>query len=155
MYKSKMDLDEIDIGILNMLRENADRSLGEMGKELGVSASTIHKRVIVLKENKIINCFTITFDPAIINLKTTAFVGVELEREALTGKKKDKVLEELAGANGVMEVHETLAPFDLFLKVRTTNVEALRKLIGHIASIDGVQATNTILTTSRVKESLW
>jgi Lrp/AsnC family transcriptional regulator, regulator for asnA, asnC and gidA len=151
-YKSVKDLDDIDIKILEMLCKDSSASLSEIANALGVSASTIHKRINTMRDNNIIERFTILFDPTILDLKTVAFVGIELEREALMGRKKEEVLETLAKMPYVLEIHETLAPFDMILKLRTKNVEKLRGVITNIAAIDGVMATNTILTTNRIME---
>lgn len=151
-YKSIRDLDAIDIKIIEKLCKDSSASLNDIAQELGISASTVHKRINTLKENNIIERFTILFDPIILNLKTVAFVGIELERDALMGKKKEDVIKSLTSIPYVLEVHETLAPFDLILKLRTKNVEKLRGVITNIASIEGVMATNTILTTNRIME---
>ncbi|HMK46131.1 MAG TPA: Lrp/AsnC family transcriptional regulator [Methanocella sp.] len=151
-YKSVKDLDTVDIKIIEKLCKDSSASLSDIAQELGVSASTVHKRINQMRENHIIERFTILFDPSIINLRTVAFVGIELERDALMGKKKEEVLETLSDIPYIMEIHETLAPFDLILKLRTRNVEKLRSIITSIAAIDGVMATNTILTTNRILE---
>jgi Lrp/AsnC family transcriptional regulator for asnA, asnC and gidA len=151
-YKSVKDLDAVDIKIIERLCRDSSASLSDIAEELGVSASTVHKRINQLKDNHIIERFTILFDPSILNLRTVAFVGIELERDALMGKKKEEVLSSLSDIPYIMEIHETLAPFDLILKLRTRNVEKLRSVITTIAAIDGVMATNTILTTNRILE---
>jgi Lrp/AsnC family transcriptional regulator for asnA, asnC and gidA len=151
-YKSVKDLDTIDIKIIELLCKDSSASLADIAEELGVSASTVHKRINQLKDNNIIERFTILFDPSILNLRTVAFVGIELERDALMGKKKEEVVNSLSNIPYVMEIHETLAPFDLILKLRTRNVEKLRSVITSIAAIDGIMATNTILTTNRILE---
>ena len=151
-YKSVKDLDGIDLEIIERLSQDSSSSLADIGRDLGVSASTVHKRICALKENKIIERFTIVLDPAILDLKTVAFVGIELQRDALTGHKKEELLANLSRMPYVVEIHETLAPFDLIVKLRTNDVEKLRGIIASIASIDGVLATNTILTTNRIME---
>ncbi|WP_424357670.1 Lrp/AsnC family transcriptional regulator [Methanocella sp. MCL-LM] len=151
-YKSVKDLDAVDIKIIEKLCKDSSASLSDIAQELGVSASTVHKRINQMRENHIIERFTILFDPSILNLRTVAFVGIELERDALMGKKKEEVLGSLSEIPYIMEIHETLAPFDLILKLRTRNVEKLRGIITSIAAIDGVMATNTILTTNRILE---
>jgi Lrp/AsnC family transcriptional regulator for asnA, asnC and gidA len=151
-YKSVKDLDAIDVKIIERLCKDSSASLADIAEELGVSASTVHKRINQLKDNNIIERFTILFDPSILNLRTVAFVGIELERDALMGKKKEEVVGSLSSIPYVMEIHETLAPFDLILKLRTRNVEKLRSVITSIAAIDGIMATNTILTTNRILE---
>ena len=150
--KSVKELDVIDMKIIEKLSQDSSASLADIGKDLGVSASTVHKRICALKDNKIIERFTILFDPTIMDLKTIAFVGIELQKDALMGNKKDAILTNLSHIPSVLEIHETLAPFDIILKLRTNNIEKLRDIITNIASMDGVMSTNTILTTHRVME---
>jgi Lrp/AsnC family transcriptional regulator for asnA, asnC and gidA len=118
-----------------------------------VSPSTIHKRINRLVDGGVIERFTILFDPIIIDLKTVAFVGIELERSALVGKKKEDVIQQLKSMHEVLEIYETLEPFDLMLKLRTNNVDTLREVIGNISGITGVLTTNTILTTKKIMET--
>jgi len=151
--KFKGNLDETDLFIIRRLCEDSNTSLASIGEELKVSPSTIHKRICRLKDGGIIERFTILFDPSIINLNTVAVVGIELERSALVGKRKDEVVGRLLGFNEVLEIHETLEPFDLMLKLRTKDVDLLREVIGNISGIEGVMATNTILTTKKILET--
>ncbi len=151
--KFKGNLDETDIYIIRKLCENSNTPLACIGEELNVSPSTIHKRINRLVEGGVIERFTILFDPIILDLKTVAFVGIELERSALVGKKKEDVILQLSVMGEVLEIYETLEPFDLMLKLRTNNVDMLREIIGNISAIQGVLNTNTILTTKKILET--
>ncbi len=151
--KFKGNLDETDIYIIKKLCENSNTPLACIGEELNVSPSTIHKRINRLVDGGVIERFTILFDPVILDLKTVAFVGIELERSALVGKKKEEVIMLLTGMQEVLEIYETLEPFDLMLKLRTNNVDMLREIIGNISGIQGVLNTNTILTTKKIMET--
>ena len=151
--KFKGNLDETDLFIIRRLCEDSNTSLASIGDKLKVSPSTIHKRICRLKDGGIIERFTILFDPSIINLNTVAFVGIELERSAMVGRKKEEVVARLLRFNEVLEIHETLEPFDLMLKLRTKDVDLLREVIGNISGIEGIMATNTILTTKKILET--
>lgn len=151
--KFKGNLDDTDLFIIKRLCEDSNTSLACIGEELNVSPSTIHKRICRLKDGGIIERFTILFDPSILELNTIAFVGIELERSAMVGKKKEEVIGQLLTLREVLEIHETLEPFDLMLKLRTRDVDLLREVIGNISSIDGIMATNTILTTRKILET--
>ena len=151
--KFKGNLDDTDLFIIRKLCEDSNTSLATIGEELNVSPSTIHKRICRLKDGGIIERFTILFDPSILELNTIAFVGIELERSAMVGKKKEEVISRLLTLREVLEIHETLEPFDLMLKLRTRDVDLLREVIGNISAIDGVMATNTILTTRKILET--
>ncbi len=151
--KFKGNLDETDLFIIKKLCEDSNTPLACIGEELNVSPSTIHKRINRLVEGGVIERFTILFDPCILNLRTVAFVGIELERSALVGKRKEEVIRELMNTPEVLEIYETLEPFDIMLKLRTNNVDVLREIIGNISGVQGVLSTNTILTTKKILET--
>lgn len=81
-----------------------------------------------------------------------AFVGVELERDCMIGEGKTRVVDALKNMPLILEIHETLAPFDLILKIRAENVTEMRRFIAHLANADGIMATNTQLVTNTIKE---
>ncbi|MCW7076881.1 MAG: Lrp/AsnC family transcriptional regulator [Candidatus Syntrophoarchaeum sp.] len=142
-----MLIDEMSGVILKRLAANARVSMSELAKELNCSVSTIHKRMKQLEERGIIEQFTIVTNSELTG-NITAFIGVVIEeREAVD------VLDELEERSDILEIYETLEPYDLFLKVRTTDIHTLKnELINPISEIDGVLEVRSILTTRRHKE---
>ncbi|MHC1566100.1 MAG: Lrp/AsnC family transcriptional regulator [Candidatus Syntropharchaeales archaeon] len=142
-----MLIDDMSGVILKRLAANARVSMSELAKELNCSVSTIHKRMKQLEERGIIEQFTIVTNSELTG-NITAFIGVVIEeREAVD------VLDELEERSDILEIYETLEPYDLFLKVRTTDIHTLKnELINPISEIDGVLEVRSILTTRRHKE---
>jgi DNA-binding Lrp family transcriptional regulator len=54
------DLDNIDLSILRLLRQNARMSLQEMSRRTGISDATIQFRPKRMKANGVIEKFTVT-----------------------------------------------------------------------------------------------
>lgn len=71
-----------------------------------------------------------------------------------TAKTRD-VLEELVKKECLLEVYESLGKFNIVLKVRVKDFEALRNFINEISEIDGVMEFEWFLTTKRYKEDTW
>ena len=140
-------LDWWNYKILEQLAANARVPLSEIAAELKIATSTVHKRMQNMQDSKVIEQFTIVVDPAALNL-ITAFIGIEVEPEKLT-----KVISMLTELDEVLEVYETLEPYDLFIKVRAKGIyELKRHVIAALAQMEGVINISSILTTVRHKE---
>ena len=142
-------MDYLNYKILEKLAENARVPLSEIASELNVATSTVHKRTQGLRASEVLEQFTIIVDPASLNL-ITAFIGIEVEQGMLK-----KVIAHLSAIDEVLEIYETLEPYDLFIKVRARGIyELKKKVIGALAQIDGVISMSSILTTVRHKEKI-
>ena len=67
-------VDNIDYGILDMLRQNARAGYGDIGDRVGLSASAVKRRVDRLVADGVIRAFTIQVDPAVDGMATEAYV---------------------------------------------------------------------------------
>ncbi|MHC1567884.1 MAG: AsnC family transcriptional regulator [Candidatus Syntropharchaeia archaeon] len=72
-------MDEKDKKILEILIEDARRPFTEIGDKLGVSESTVRKRVKQLEEEGVIKRYTAIVDPAKLGYNTVAIVGLDVE----------------------------------------------------------------------------
>lgn len=141
-------LDKVDTTILKKLSSNSRSTCSEISELVGVATSTIHNRMRRLEENGTIECFTIVPDPTKVGQNITSYVGINIELD-----KKDKVIDKVKKIDDVLELYELLEPYDLFIKVRTENIETLKeRVLRVISNIDGVLDMSNILTTKRHKE---
>ena len=72
-------IDEKDMLILEILRDNARTPLTEIAEKLGVSESTIRKRVKALEDGEVIKRYTVVVDPAKLGYNSVSFVGLDVE----------------------------------------------------------------------------
>ncbi|MFQ6062983.1 MAG: Lrp/AsnC family transcriptional regulator [Methanosarcinales archaeon] len=141
-------MDDIDFAILKYLSVNSRAHSTDIAKELGVATSTIHKRINKLLEDKVIESFTITIDPSKIGLNVTIYLGINIDPD-----KRINIINKLKKMDDVLEIHEILEPYDLFVKVRTYDINTLKNVLQKINRMDGVIGTNSILTTKKHKET--
>jgi DNA-binding Lrp family transcriptional regulator len=71
-YNHRMD--NLDRGILDLLRQNARAGYGDIGSVVGLSASAVKRRVDRLVADGVIRGFTIQVDPAADGMSTEAYV---------------------------------------------------------------------------------
>jgi Lrp/AsnC family transcriptional regulator for asnA, asnC and gidA len=72
-------IDEKDLKIIDMLRENARIPLTEIALRLDVSESTIRKRIKALEKNGVITQYTVVVDPSKLGYNSVSMVGIDVE----------------------------------------------------------------------------
>lgn len=72
-------IDEKDLKIIDMLRENARIPLTEIASRLDFSESTIRKRIKALEKNGVITQYTVVVDPSKLGYNSVSMVGIDVE----------------------------------------------------------------------------
>ena len=72
-------IDEKDLRIIDMLRENARIPVTEIASRLDVSESTIRKRIRGLEKNGVITQYTVVVDPSKLGYNSVSMVGIDVE----------------------------------------------------------------------------
>ncbi len=141
-------MDSTDQTIIDRLSRDSRTHCTEIASELGVATSTVHKRVNQMYNDGVIEQFTVVLNPEKTGMALTTFIGINVD-----GNHKQEVIEILRGLKNVLEVYEILEPYDIFIKVRTTDISELKETVLRvIANTDGVLNSSSILTTIRHKE---
>jgi Lrp/AsnC family transcriptional regulator, regulator for asnA, asnC and gidA len=141
-------MDSTDQTIIGRLSKDSRTHCTEIASELGVATSTVHKRVNQMYNDGVIEQFTVVLNPEKTGMALTTFIGINVD-----GNHKQEVIEILKGLRNVLEVYEILEPYDIFIKVRTTDISELKETVLRvIANTDGVLNSSSILTTIRHKE---
>jgi Lrp/AsnC family transcriptional regulator for asnA, asnC and gidA len=142
------DLDNIDLSILRLLRQNARVSLQEMSRRTGISDATIQFRLKRMKANEVIEKFTVTANPTATGYIITAIILVKTDIE-----RHEQAVAALSKLAEVTEVYGILGEYDLFVKVWSRSLEELNAIINdRIRSIDGIDDLLEIVVVERVKE---
>src|SRR5690606_7246369 len=75
-----MKLDDIHIGMLDLLRKNGGLSIAALAKQLAISRSSAYQRYEALIEAGVITGFTATLDFGATGLDISALVFVSIEQ---------------------------------------------------------------------------
>ena len=131
-------MDDIDRGIIEILKRNARTPYTTIAKKLGLSEAAIRKRINKLLRQGVIKRFTIEYSlqneiKAVVLVKTSPQVPVF------------KISKEIANLQGVDHVYEITGEYDVLAVIRASNVLALDSIINSIRNIDGVSGTNTMI----------
>ncbi|MFB6174777.1 MAG: Lrp/AsnC family transcriptional regulator [Candidatus Nanohalobium sp.] len=135
-------MDEKNEKILKYLRKDGRASYTEIAEEIGVSEGTVRNRVEKMKQDGVIEKFSVETGTA----GPKAVVMVKLE----TGKDIDQVLKKFPGQ---IQIKEVTGGYDLILEVERPSNQEINDVLDEIRSIDGVDSTETYMVLNERKES--
>jgi len=145
-----IELDDIDLKIIEMLRENGRASYKDLAEKLSIGVATVYKRVKRLEKLGVIKGYTAIIDEAKLGKNITGYIGLEV-RPADT----DKVLSELLKMDEVVEVATVTGAFDILVKVRVRSLEELWNFIYvKTPRIKEILKTTTMIAIDVLKEDL-
>jgi Lrp/AsnC family transcriptional regulator for asnA, asnC and gidA len=137
------EIDNLDIGILNILMDDAFTPYTEIGKKLFVSPGTIHVRMAKMQKLGIVKTPRLQIDLNKLGMDVTAFIGVYLIRSDMY----DKVVKELKKIPEVISCHYTTGNYSLFLKITCRDTQHLREVLhDHLQKIEGISRTETLIS---------
>ncbi|MEM1628599.1 MAG: HTH-type transcriptional regulator LysM [Desulfurococcaceae archaeon] len=133
-----MRIDEIDLRLLQLLKENARMPYSRLARELGISEGAVRKRIAKLIKIGVIKKMTIEYEldneiKAIILVKTQPPIPVP------------EVSKNIRKIPGVDIVYEVTGEYDIVVITRSPNIDNVNRLIDEIRSISGVASTYTMM----------
>ncbi len=145
------EIDNLDLKIINALRQNARLSMRSLAEQVGISKSPVINRLKRLEKSGAIKGYGARVDHSVIGLEHIAFVQVTLNDTRSPALKQFN-----SAAINVAEIeqcHMTAAGFDYLLKVRTRDIGHYRQILGEIIStLPHVSSTSTFVVMETVKE---
>ena len=145
------DLDSFDLAILAVLEGEGRLSAQDIGARVGLSKSPVQARIKRLEAQGVIRGYGARLDRVAMGQAHVAFVEVRLSdtREAALQAFNRAVL----SVPEVEECHMIASRFDYLLKVRTSDIQAYRRVLGErISALPHVAGTSTYVAMETVKD---
>ena len=143
-----LNIDKLDLQIIQQLMHDASISYAEMGKQLYVSAGTIHVRIKKLQENGIISGQRFQVDLKKLGYDVIAFIGIYLEKSSLY----DNVARELQKIPEIVRMNYTTGNYSIFAEIVCKDIAQLRTVLhDELQKIKGIERTETFIS---LEESL-
>ncbi|MGV9172589.1 MAG: Lrp/AsnC family transcriptional regulator [Promethearchaeia archaeon] len=120
-------LDEIDKDIIRILQKDSNTSYRVIQNKLGISIGTIHNRISKLKENDIIQGYSIRLNNKKLGYKLTFLIRIQID-----GKHTGDILSNLAKRKEVCSVFHTTGEQSAALICRFQESEEVHKFIREI-----------------------
>lgn len=144
-YMEKDKLDSKDLLLLDALKKNSRASLVSLARDIGLSRSATHDRILKLEESGIINRFTIDIDRTLLPM-TRAFLSINFS----TGSAQKELANIIHAIDGIEAVYCLSGDIDMLAYCECNSDDALSSLRDDIARLDGVVSLSTrhVLTSS-------
>ncbi|MBM96668.1 MAG: proline dehydrogenase transcriptional activator [Oceanospirillaceae bacterium] len=144
-------LDKFDLAIIRELQKNGRITVTELSSRVGLSKTPCQIRMKRLEEQGYILGYIALVDLKKLNVNYVAFVQVTLSdtrTQALNAFN-----EAVRQIPEVEQCHMTAANFDYLLKIRTSDMESYRTVLGEkISSLPHVTNTSTFVVMEDVKD---
>jgi Lrp/AsnC family transcriptional regulator for asnA, asnC and gidA len=143
-----LNIDKLDVSIIQQLMHDANVSYAEIGKNLFVSAGTIHGRIKKLQEAGIINGIKYSVDLKKLGYDVIAFIGIFLEKSSLY----DAVAKDLKKIPEIVRMNYTTGNYSIFAEIVCKDIAQLRSILhDELQKIKGIERTETFIS---LEESL-
>lgn len=127
--------------LLHELAMDANISVPNLSKKLGINASVLYSRIKRLGKKKLIKKFTIVVDENLLGITVKATVGINRDP-----KFKQQIHKALMETPEVSSISEVTGRFDMMVRVLAKNLETLHTVvIEKIGKIEGIQNTETFV----------
>jgi Lrp/AsnC family transcriptional regulator, leucine-responsive regulatory protein len=137
-------LDKRDEVILAALQRSGRATFSEIGKEVGLSPSSVHERVRKLEQAGVIRGYRAEVDSEAIGLFVTALVSVM----PLDPKQPDDLPQRVLEFPEVEDCHSVAGDENYILKVRTRTTTELEDFLRRLREKAGVQTRTTVVLST-------
>lgn len=142
------EIDNTDLKILEILRDDAKKPFTEVARKVNVSQGTVHVRMTKLEEAGIVEKTTLKLNYARLGYDITAFIGIYLEKSALY----DQVVSRLKEIQEITSIHYTTGNYSMFVKIHCRDTNHLKEVLhDKMQQVDGIERTETMIS---LEESL-
>jgi Lrp/AsnC family leucine-responsive transcriptional regulator len=150
-------LDEKDLAILTLIQENSKLTAKQVARKTGVPLTTVFAKTKRMEELGVIKEYRAIVAPEKLSAGTAAFILASVSYRAKADDapvSQRAVAEEIAKFAEVQEVHIITGDWDLLVKFRAENVEAVGKfVVDKLRLIRGLEKTLTCMVFETVKET--
>ncbi len=136
-----------DQQLIDILRDDARASMTDIAKRLGVSRSTVQKRLERLEREDVIAGYSVQLSSAYLDQEIKAHVSI-----TVSPRHTGAIIAAMTKLSGVRAVYSVSGPFDLIAEVAAMSVKALDEIIDGIIEIEGVERTeSSVILSTRLK----
>jgi DNA-binding Lrp family transcriptional regulator len=133
-------MDDLDKGLVTLLRHRGRRSVSDLALDLGVSRATVRARMARLEKSGDIVGYTVILRADAVDQPVRGIMLIEIE-----GHAADRVIKSLGGFSEVSQIHTTNGRWDLVIELGTGTLADLDGVLRKIRLIPGITGSETSL----------
>jgi Lrp/AsnC family leucine-responsive transcriptional regulator len=139
------DLDDIDRAILDLLRENARRTVADIAARVNLSAAPVKRRIERLERLGVILGYTLQVDHEKLEGGVEAFTELRFMGDTDTAV----IISIAAGIPEVQEVFMTAGDPDAIVRIRVRDVPHLKHVVNRLRTSQPITGTKTLMVLER------
>jgi Lrp/AsnC family leucine-responsive transcriptional regulator len=141
---ARPSIDDVDRKILDLLREDARRTISDIAVHVGLSAAPVKRRIERLEAAGVIAGYTVVLDHSKLGPSVEAFT--ELRFEGATDV--DHILATAREIPEVVQLFTTAGDQDALARIRVDDVDHLKHVINRLRRSGQVTGTKTLMVLS-------
>jgi len=140
-----VQLDETDRRILELLGEDARRTIADIASHVNLSPAPVKRRIDRLQHLGVISGYTVVVDHALIGPSIEAFTELRFAGDA----DIDEILTSVEKIPEIAEVFTMAGDPDALLRIRVDDVEHLKVVFNRLRRTGRVTGTKTLMVLDR------
>jgi DNA-binding Lrp family transcriptional regulator len=134
-------LDEVDHRILDLLREDARRTIADIATRVNLSTAPVKRRIDRLERCGVIAGYTVVLDHGAFEGSLEAFTEIRFTGDT----DVSHILESASAQPEVDEVFAIAGDPDALVRIRADNVEHLQRVINQLRRDASIVGTKTLM----------
>ena len=141
MARTRLDMDDVNWRILELLQENARTSFSEIGRQVGLTSTAVAERVRRLEDARIVRSYRIATGDEELGYPITAFVTIAVHHGA-----SGQLMRLCRELSEIIECHHVTGDDAYLVKVRATSVHHLEEVVERLRRA-GEPTASIVLST--------
>ena len=134
-------LDNVDRQILDLLREDARRTVADISKRVALSTAPVQRRIARLEREGVIRGYTTVLNHDLIGSSIQAFVEIRLTGDG----DVDKVITAFRALPEIRAAFTVAGDPDALLQIQVEDVAHLKKVVNQLRRTEHVRGTKTLM----------
>lgn len=148
----KVDIDQTDRRILQILQTEAGINAAAVGERIGLSQSACWRRMQRLRDEGVIRDQPVILDPEKVGLSTMVFAQVKLTSHGRSNLTD--FAEAVRKYPEVLDCYVVLGNIDFLLRIVTEDIKGYERFIYEkLSQLPGVQEVNSSMALSEIKHT--
>lgn len=141
-----MNIDKTDVTILEALADNSRVTASELMSTVNLSIPSINKRIAKLKENGLINRFTITTKPEYLGTPLISFIMLFID----DFENDEKFRKSIKTNRRILECYSVSGEYDYIIKICSISMSELEKTLSDLKREFGVTKSFTMFCMNEI-----
>ena len=140
-----LDLDEIDRRILDLLQDDARRTIANIAELVNLSAAPVKRRIDRLEQLGVIVGYTAVLDHAKLGAASEAFGEVRITGQA----DVDAIIASVSELPEVRDIFTTAGDPDALVRIRVDDVDHLKRVVNALRRSPNLIGTKSLIVLGR------